>query len=140
ANLADKRALEALTGNAVISESSAVNADAIEAIRMVHTTMQEDLGGLCTRQEYDRQRIDDKFDRLAASNAHELKALKKHFGDQLVRLQEVDNVLQRRLKGVIDRQDLMESVLAALPQKHHMLFGGFAMVVPMYVLLHLTRD
>ncbi|KAJ0374347.1 hypothetical protein COL26b_007427 [Colletotrichum chrysophilum] len=95
--------------------------------------MQEDLGGLCTRQEYDRQRIDDKFDRLAASNAHELKALKKHFGDQLVRLQEVDNVLQRRLKGVIDRQDLMESVLAALPQKHHMLFGGFAMVVPIRI-------
>ncbi|KAJ5017989.1 hypothetical protein K4K57_006813 [Colletotrichum sp. SAR 10_99] len=140
ANLADKRALEALTGNAVNSERSAVNADAIEAIRMVHTTMQEDLGGLRTRQEYDRQRIDDKFDRLAASNAYELKALKKHFGDQLVRLQEVDNVLQRRLEGVIDRQDLMESVLAALPQKHHMLFGGLPMVALMYILLHLTRD
>ncbi|KAF4817318.1 hypothetical protein CGCTS75_v012344 [Colletotrichum tropicale] len=140
ANLADKRALEALTGNAVVSERSAVNADAIEAIRMVHTTIQEDLSGLRTRQEYDRQRIDDKFDRLAASNAHELKALKKHFGDQLVRLQEVDDVLQRRLEGVIDRQDLMESVLAALPQKHHMLFGGLAMVVLMYILIHLTRD
>ncbi|KAF4927451.1 hypothetical protein CGCVW01_v002442 [Colletotrichum viniferum] len=140
ANLADKRALEALTGNAVNSERFAVNADAIEAIRVVHTTMQEDLSGLRTRQEYDRQRIDDKFDRLAASNAHELNALKKHFGDQLVRLQEVDTVFQRRLEGVIDHQDLMESVLAALPQKHHMLFGGFAMVVLMYILIHLTRD
>ncbi|KAF4868404.1 hypothetical protein CGCSCA1_v012463 [Colletotrichum siamense] len=147
-SLTDKRALEALTGNAVNSERSAVNTDAIEAIRMVHTTMQEDLSGLRTRQEYDRQRIDDKFDRLAASNAYELKALKKHFGDQLVRLQEVDNVLRGRLEGVIDRQDLMESVLAALPQrvlaalpqKHHMLFGGLAMVVLMYILIHLTRD
>ncbi|KAF5494536.1 hypothetical protein CGCS363_v010261 [Colletotrichum siamense] len=147
-SLTDKRALEALTGNAVNSERSAVNTDAIEAIRMVHTTMQEDLSGLRTRQEYDRQRIDDKFDRLAASNAYELKALKKHFGDQLVRLQEADNVLRGRLEGVIDRQDLMESVLAALPQrvlaalpqKHHMLFGGLAMVVLMYILIHLTRD
>ncbi|KAK2731522.1 hypothetical protein CKAH01_08942 [Colletotrichum kahawae] len=140
ANLADKRALEALTGNAVVDERAAVNADAIEAIRMVHTTLQEDASALRTRQDYDRQRIDDKIDRLAASNAYDLRALKKHFGDQLVRLQEVDNVLQKRLEGVNDRQDLMERVLAGLPQKHHMLVGGFAMIMFMYVLLHLGHE